>query len=1150
MTNDPIFNKIANALLVDYTSVYYVNAVTNEYQWYSTDDEFHSLHIEKGGKDFFKNLVRDADKVVYEPDKHIFMQDIQKENLLAQMKKGTMQNIKYRLVIDGKPVYHSLRLIRGLSDDDDYFILGVLNIDKEERAKLEAEKVEIERDIFNQIAGSLAEHYETLYYIDLETDKYFEFSSSETYKSLHIPSMGDDFFTESRKNIRRIVHPDDKDRVLKLYYKDRMIKNLANKTAVYMTYRLIINDEPIYYRSAQIWANDKKHVIIGIENIDKEIKMEQQLKETQKKTVTFEQIAESLASNYDVIYYIDSASGNYAEYTSNSIYGNLEIQEEGYDFFAEAKHNVMQIVHPYDAERILQLLEKDSLISALESKKHSTTDYRLVVNGKVQHTRLTAMWSSDRVHIIIGVENIDEEIKKEKAQVKALHQANELARRDELTGVKNKKAFNELEETVQNNIDNGLTYFPFALVVCDINNLKIVNDTQGHKAGDEYIRASCRLICNVFTHSQVYRIGGDEFVAFLGSGDYYDRVALLERLQSTVRENLVNGEGAVLAAGMAVFDLDTDNKFMDVFERADAQMYEDKRRLKDISQIDGKQPETHRIDALIPDNRKELLDGLFKAFSVVSEGTYVYLCDMKYDYSVWSKSAVDVFGLPAEHMYRAGAIWEERIHPDDRDTYRSGINDIFMGNVSGHDMQYRARRINGDYDVCTCRGIVLRDESGAPDYFGGVIRNHGMLGHIDELTGLRNQYGFFEDLKTALETTAPMRVFMIGISRFSEINEMYGYHFGNTVLQHFGRDLFDHVSNSGSAYRLDGTKFAVISKTRTIDEMKERYEQLRSDCRSKFAVDGKKLVLELNAGAINVNYFDIDYQTVYSCLNFAYGESKVKLQGDVVEFTNGQSDDSKFRIAQLNAIRESITRSFRGFYLLFQPVVDAKTQRLVGGEALLRWKNEEYGVVPPDSFIPIIERDPLFCGLGEWILKMSVKAAKQIREIYPDFVMNVNISYSQLEKPDFVEMVRNTLKKYDYPPENLCLEITERCRLLDIDLLKNIIVNLRGSGVKFALDDFGTGFSSVGVAKSLDFDVIKIDRSFVRKIEDDKSERKLLASFTELASIFNAAVCVEGIETANMRDIVRGCNVKSFQGYFYSKPIPFDEFIDWEFKEK
>ena len=149
----------------------------------------------------------------------------------------------------------------------------------------------------------------------------------------------------------------------------------------------------------------------------------------------------------------------------------------------------------------------------------------------------------------------------------------------------------------------------------------------------------------------------------------------------------------------------------------------------------------------ISTSSKRKLDSLFEAFDIVAEGTYVYLCNMEYDYSRWSKSAVDTFGLPSEYMYGAGDIWEEHIHPDDRESYHKSIDDIFRGADSGHDMQYRARKRNGEYDVCTCRGVVIKDEEGRPVYFGGVIRNHGLQGHIDTLTGLRNQYGFFEDLQ-------------------------------------------------------------------------------------------------------------------------------------------------------------------------------------------------------------------------------------------------------------------------------------------------------------------------------------------------------------------------------------------------------------------
>ena len=153
------------------------------------------------------------------------------------------------------------------------------------------------------------------------------------------------------------------------------------------------------------------------------------------------------------------------------------------------------------------------------------------------------------------------------------------------------------------------------------------------------------------------------------------------------------------------------------------------------------------------------------------------------------------------------------------------------------------------------------------------------------------------------------------------------------------------------------------------------------------------------------------------------------------------------------------------------------------------------------------------------------------------FIINVNLSYAQLERPDFTDSVWNIIKDTGFEPEKLCLEITERCRLLDLDLLRNIMVTLRTSGVRMALDDFGTGYSSVGLLKNLPFDTIKVDRSFVQKIEEDEKERRLVNSFTEAAGTFGAKVCVEGIETAGMRNILKELSIHSFQGYFYSKPV-------------
>ena len=757
------------------------------------------------------------------------------------------------------------------------------------------------------------------------------------------------------------------------------------------------------------------------------------------------------------------------------------------------------------------------------------------------------MRSNDNVHFIVGLENIDEEVKKEQEQIEALNRANELARRDGLTGTRNMTAYHEFEEAIQKSIDSGLGHSPFAIVICDINDLKHVNDTQGHKAGDEYIKASCRMICGIFAHSPVFRIGGDEFAAVLAGNDYEKRTELVDMLRKRVLNNLKRGNGPVVAVGIGVYDIRSDLKVSDVFKRADENMYNDKVALKKGDHaVEIEQPKTERVE--IPANRKRMLDGLFEMNSLSAEGLYVYICDIRYDFSRWSKAAVSAYGLPSEYMYGAGKLWEERIHEEDKEAYRTGIDMIFRGEAADHDMQYRARRINGEYNLCTCKGKVLHDGNGVPDFFAGIIRDHGVQSNTDSLTGLMNQYGFFEEIQYNIVKNIKMRISIVGIAKFSEINEVYGYHFGNLVLQKFGRYLFEYVGNGGDVFRLDGTKFAILSTTLSLEESRARYDNLRSYYREGIYIDGKHIMLELNSGLIDIDNFNIDSQTIMACLTFAYNESKTLKHGDLVEFNDDLNSGNRRKVEKFHSIRASIPQGFKGFYLMYQPVVDAQSEKLIGAEALLRWRNDEYGVVPPDLFIPMLEKDPLFPSLGEWILSTAVREAKKVLEADQDFVIDVNLSYSQLEKPDFVDMVMGILEEEDYPPDHLCLEVTERCRLLDINMLNNIITSLRSRGVKVALDDFGTGFSSIGIVKNLQFDTIKIDRSLVRMIEKDSKERELVKSFVMIANTCRAIVCVEGIETPGMSEILRQCNVHSFQGYYYAKPLEYDDFLNWRKK--
>lgn len=861
----------------------------------------------------------------------------------------------------------------------------------------------------------------------------------------------------------------------------------------------------------------------------------------------FDNIAESLARSYDIIYYINADNGNYTRFTGAKIYGDNHIKENGKNFFRDAMTNAEKIIVPKDVERVKFKLQKENIISALEVKKLYSFDYSLLIDGKPKFARATVSWASDNLHLIIGVEDTDEEIRRENALTDVLSLANETSRRDSLTGIKNKTAFNELADAIQMNINNGLVYLPFAVIVCDLNDLKVINETFAQATGDGHIIAACRLICNIFTHSPVFRVGGDRFVVFLRGLDYENRNVLFEDLHDQVLDNLKCQDGPVIAAGMAVYNSTEDKSFSAVMTRAENLMHDDKKALK--SGEESKPAfEVGDGNVSIPLERKEKLEKLFNAFSIFAEGTYVYLCDMRYDYSRWSKKAVDLFGLPSEYMLHAGKIWEKHIHPDDVEIYRSGIEAIFAGGANSHDMQYRARKLSGEYDVCTCRGVVLYSPKGIPEYFCGTIRNHSLQGNIDNLTGLRNQYGFFEDLEASILKGDHFKVIIVGIGKFAEINEVYGYHFGNLVLQRFGRLLFEHAGNNGSVYRLDGTKFAIITTTTETESIYNSYENFRRYFREEFSIDDKFMMLELNAGLLSINNFSIDAQTVYACLNYAYGESKLHRQGDMVEFGSSVNQDKRHRTEVLHVIRTSIMYDYQGFFLLYQPVVDSLTEKIIGAEALLRWKNEEYGMVPPDQFIPVLEKDPIFFELGQWILKTALIGAKKLREKFPEFIINVNLSYNQLEKPNFVDMVLEALAETEYPPEALCLEITERCRLLDIDLLKNIIVNLRGRGVKMALDDFGTGFSSIGLVRSLPFDVIKIDRSLVMKIEENPQDRQLVGSIANLVANYGAKVCVEGIETSAMRDILLNYEVHSFQGYYYSRPIPLDDLLNREEK--
>ena len=431
-------------------------------------------------------------------------------------------------------------------------------------------------------------------------------------------------------------------------------------------------------------------------------------------------IALSLAGHFECVYLVDLETGRYIVFADNESVSNSEYPEGGDDFFTDAKKNAGLFIHPDDLEYMVNLYSKDQMLLNLSENGVFTTIFRAVVDGKIFRMRHVEIMCKDGKHIVCCLENIEEEISRSEEKERDLQSAQLMARRDDLTGVRNSNAYREYILSIDSEIASGKEPAPFGIVMFDVNDLKLINDTRGHSFGDEIIQRASRMICEIYKHSPIFRVGGDEFIAVLSEHDYEQRDDLIRKLREESLANKRSRSGPVLACGMAVFDPEIDNGADSVYARADQLMYSDKKALKSMSAKDGFM-NMNKIDTPITDERRRLLDGLFDAMYTIAGSGYVYLNDMKYDFSRWSLSLIDDFGMESEYMYHADKIWQEYIHPDDLSAYKEAVDAVLSGDAEVRPVVYRARKKDGTYVVLSTRGFVLSDRDGNPDYFGGII---------------------------------------------------------------------------------------------------------------------------------------------------------------------------------------------------------------------------------------------------------------------------------------------------------------------------------------------------------------------------------------------------------------------------------------------
>ena len=385
-----------------------------------------------------------------------------------------------------------------------------------------------------------------------------------------------------------------------------------------------------------------------------------------------------------------------------------------------ASKNAHNYVHPDDLSEMLKIHDKENVLKNLAKGKSYSVSGRVVRDGKMVYTRFVVVMCEDKKHILCGMEDIDDEVREKEEQAKNLLSAERMARRDELTGIKNKNAFAEHSQVLDGKIRTGSHDFNFAVLMCDLNDLKMLNDTRGHAFGDEALQRASGMICDVFKHSPVFRIGGDEFVAVLTDYDYDRREQFVKELRERSEKNGRFKSGPELAVGLAVYDPYKDNSFSDVFERADRDMYENKNHIKSRKGMEKLKSQLGG-EVEIPEERKRMLDSLFGALHTVAGGGYIYLCDMRYDYSRWALSLIDDFGLKSEYMYHADKIWQDNIHPDDLEAYKKAIDLVFNGDAAVVPFVYRARKADGSYVAISTRGFIMTGSDGIPDYFGGIL---------------------------------------------------------------------------------------------------------------------------------------------------------------------------------------------------------------------------------------------------------------------------------------------------------------------------------------------------------------------------------------------------------------------------------------------
>ena len=534
--------------------------------------------------------------------------------------------------------------------------------------------------------------------------------------------------------------------------------------------------------------------------------------------------------------------------------------------------------------------------------------------------------------------------------------------------------------------------------------------------------------------------------------------------------------------------------------------------------------------------KSQIFQEMISRISKLSQDSYLMVTDMQHNLTFVPESTAEFLGIPSgwcEDGYKI--VLEKSVHPYDCPEYTEEMKKRLRGINLENDLYIRMGKDKKYVMTQIITDMIL--EQGKNRYFIVLLRNQNVIPEIDPLTDLYGQVKFEKDIVDYIQHGRKVAVLEIEIDHMNDINILYGTNYSDRIQKVLAYRFIYMMDADKAVYRMGNSNYAFILRDASREEAAAFLEKIRARLEESVVLENNHFDLKIYASGIILDHYEGEISTVQSKLEYVLGKMRTRRDHKLMFFNDLVQINGDVDLDLMKVIHQSVLNQCDGFYVEYQPVVHAQTGEIVGAEALVRWKKEPYGIVPPGMFIDWLESNPCMYDLGNFVLKQALTDAVEFRKSNPDFFINVNMSAKQLERKTFCGVVMALLKETGFPAGQLCLELTERCRSMPVSVMEEKLLYLKQHGVRLAMDDYGTGSASSSVLLQTPMDEIKIDMSFIRGITDNQTKQALVRSMVDFANKADLKSCLEGVEDEKLQNYLRSFGATWFQGYYYSRPV-------------